>query len=171
MADKIYNNRWYRVTLRDVITHLDDHYGQTETITEAIVPGEKARIYRDHHRCDRIEEHLRPVYRVRWYRYGDATFPETHYVASLDEAEKLRADMQEDRERYLAGLEWEIASYMRSAERSDISRNGAELYLRVARKCKDELEQGKMADWQFTVERVDVTGAARRDKAGKEELT
>lgn len=79
--------------------------------------------------------------------------------------------MEEARARYLAGLEWEIASYTRSAERSDISRNGAELYLRVARKCKDELEQAQVADWQFTVERVDVTGAARRDKAVKEELT
>jgi len=171
VADKIYNNRWYRVTVRDVITRLADHYGQTETITEAIVPGEKARMYRDHHKCDRIEEHQGPVYRVRWYRYGDTTFPETYCVASRDEAEKLRAEMEEDRERYLAGLEWEIASYMRSAERSDISRHGAELYLRVARKCKDELERARVADWKFTVERVDDTGAARRDKAVKEGFT
>lgn len=171
MADKIYNNRWYRVIFRDVITRLDDHYGQTETITEAIVPGEKARMYRDHYGCDRIEEHQGPVYRVRWYRYGDTTFSETYYVASQADVEKLRTEMQEDRERYLAGLELEIAAYTRSAERHDIGRHGAELYLRLARKCKDELEQAQVADWQFTVERVDVAGAARRGKAVKEELT
>ncbi len=149
---RIQNEKWYRVTLRDVEMRIDDGCFLADTCTTAIMPWEEARKHRDEplNRCDRIEEYHGPVYAARWLEYGNRAYERVAYVGSLEEAEKVRSEVEAFRASEIGALKRYRERRAREAEMGV----DAEWNMECVRECDETLARWTATDWGFRVERI-----------------
>lgn len=150
---RIYDSRWYRVTLQDVETDaLTDYHGLKDTETTYIMPGEDARRCRDRalNHCNRIEEYTGPVWNVSWREYGLTKRQE--FTDTEEKARALARSIMLKKAQYISACREEAEKYRRLAATADGKEK--ELHLESASDCTFAALNAAAADWSIVVQQV-----------------
>ena len=150
---RIYDSRWYRVTLQDLdIDARTDYHGLKDTETTYIMRGKEARECRDRalNHCNRIEEHTGPVWSVSWREYGRS--PTEAFTDSEEKAQGLARSIMLKKPQHVSACREEAEKYRRLA--ATASEKARELYLEWAADCTAVALDAAGADWAITVQRI-----------------
>ena len=152
---RIYSDRWYIVTMQNVERGMD-YLGLGEGEYTELVPGADARDRRDArlNHCNRVTEHLGPVYRAAFNPYATNTERVTYHATEAAARAWAEGNATAGRDKWLADLARERDRALILAESAISPTFNTTFYRDKAADCARVLAEAQATPWPWSVTQI-----------------